>query len=157
VRYVTGLEVTRISAEYGTYATPVEVEDFLVATVRYRSGAVGHIQAGSCIRGAARVPAPAVRIYGSEGQVVLDNPPRVFAAHDVDGMRSEGWETVGSPVTGYTHTLMLDAFAKSILAGEAPPASGEDGRVALQVVLGAYQSGATGVPVELKHDRGVVR
>ena len=80
MRFITGREVVRIAAEYGTYSTPVEVEDFIAATYRYDNGAIGTIEAGSAIRG--RDPRHDVdRIYGTAGQILISErePLQVFS------------------------------------------------------------------------------
>src|SRR5256886_5202672 len=58
VRYLTGLEAERVYAEYGTFDQPVEVEEYLVGSIRYRGGAIGQIEVGSCIRGCEEAASP---------------------------------------------------------------------------------------------------
>ncbi len=73
MRFITGLEAVRVYAEYGTFDTPVEVEDFIAVTYRYDNDAIGTIEAGSAIRG--RDPLHDVdRIYGTAGQILLGEP-----------------------------------------------------------------------------------
>jgi len=149
VRYVTGLEATRVYAEYGTFATPVEVEDYLLATLRYTNGAVGHIEVGSCIKGGGQDAGPGIRIYGSEGQLVINKGIRGYTLRDVEGLQKGTWQDV-LPFVPYARTPIVDAFATAVLSGRQPLVSGQDGRAALQIVLAAYQSGASGVPVSLE-------
>src|SRR5579859_4651331 len=70
VRYVTGLEVLRISGEIGTLAAPVpmEVEDTASASLRFTNGAIGSLMAGAHLAG----PEPGsenIQIYGTLGQL----------------------------------------------------------------------------------------
>ena len=79
MRFITGREVVRVYAEYGTFDTPVEVEDFIAVTYRYDNGAIGTIEAGSAIRG--RDPLHDVdRIYGTAGQILLGDTLRVYSS-----------------------------------------------------------------------------
>ena len=149
VRYVTGLEATRVYAEYGTFATPVEVEDYIVATVRYTNGAIGHIEAGSCIKGGDPHKGAGIRIYGSAGQILLSNPPRLYTTREIAGRQPRTWQDVGERFVPYARTSIVEAFAAAVLNGHRPPVSGQDGRAALALVLAAYQAGAEGRPVEL--------
>ena len=149
VRYVTGLEAARVYAEDGTFATPVEVEDYIVATVRYTTGAIGHIEAGSCIKGGDPDKGPGIRIYGSEGQILLSNPPRLYTTREMAGLRPGAWQDVGERFVPYARTPIVEAFAAAVLDGRQPPVNGQDGRAALALVLAAYQAGAQGRPVEL--------
>src|SRR5215207_721264 len=77
MRFITGLEAVRVYAEYGTYATNVEVEDYIAVTYRYDNAAIGTIEAGSAICG--RDPLHDVdRIYGTAGQILLGEPLQVY-------------------------------------------------------------------------------
>ena len=38
IRYLTGLEAVRVYAEANIFTTPVEVEDYIAVTVRYKMG-----------------------------------------------------------------------------------------------------------------------
>ena len=141
VRWLTGLEVTRVYAEYGTFATGVEVEDFVALTYRYDNGAIGTLEAGSAVRGRDPLREPD-RIYGSEGQVLLSNPPRVF--------QNGEWRDL-EPVEGVLdpRTAAVEGFARAVLDGIPPLVSAEDGRAALEIVVAAYRSGEEARPVHL--------
>jgi UDP-N-acetyl-2-amino-2-deoxyglucuronate dehydrogenase len=149
VRYLTGLEVRRIYAEYGTFATPVEVEDLLFVTLRYENGAIGTIEGSSCIKGNGMDRDVGDYIYGSAGQVVLGDTLRIYTSLDVPGVPRDIWYEVGK-----VHTIsqgrqrVMDGFASAILEGRPLPVSGLDGRAALEIALSAYQAGAQGSPVE---------
>jgi predicted dehydrogenase len=150
VRYLTGLEAGRIYAEYGTFATPVEVEDLLFVTIRYTSGAIGSIEGSSCIKGNGMDLDVGNYIYGTAGQVVLGDTLRIYTTLDVPGVPAGVWHQVGVP-----HTIpegrmrVMDGFAAAILEGQPVPVSGLDGRAALEVALSAYQAGAQGRPVDV--------
>jgi len=152
MRYVTGLEVDRVYAEYGTFVTPVEVEDLISITYRYRNGAIGSLEAGSAIRG--RGAATEVdRIYGSDGQLTLSErgPLSLYTTVSASGFPLNEWSEIPlTPLTIDEHkTAMVDGFAGPILRGERTAVSAEDGLAALAIVLAAYQSGAEGQPVHL--------
>ncbi len=148
VRYVTGLEAQRVYAESATFATPVEVEDYIVATVRYANGAIGHIEAGSCIKGGGRESGPAIRIYGTEGQALLGKTIHLYTTRAVEGLQAQTWQELDT-VELYARMPIAEAFATAVLAGEQPPVSGADGRAALAIILAAYEAGASGRPVDI--------
>jgi predicted dehydrogenase len=50
------------------------------------------------------------------------------------------------------YAAALDDFARAVLAGRAAPAAGRDARAILAIVLGLYESSATGRVVRLDHD-----
>ena len=150
MRFITGLEVNRVYAEYGTFDTPVEVEDFIAVTYRYDNDAIGTIEAGSAIRG--RDPVHDVdRIYGTAGQILLSEPPQVYTSVATAGLPINQWQELPvAPLTADEQkTAMVDGFAGPIVLGNAPTVAAEDGLAVLAIVLAAYQSGAEGRPVTL--------
>ncbi len=150
IRFVTGLEVTRVYAEYDTFATPVEVEDYIALTYRYDNGAIGTLEAGSAVRG--RDPLRETnRIYGETGQIILANPPRVFVSEERSGLRAGEWQDVpvSSDAPAGGRAAIVDGFARAVLAGQEPPVRAADGRAALAIILAAYRSGQEHRAIEL--------
>jgi UDP-N-acetyl-2-amino-2-deoxyglucuronate dehydrogenase len=150
LRYLSGLEARRVYAEYGTFATAVEVEDLAAVTIRYNNGAIGTIEASSCIRGNGMDLDVADYIYGSAGQVALGETLCIHTSVEVDGIPPGTWHEVGAsyPLRVGRQRIM-EGFASAVLAGRRPPVSGQDGRAALAVALAAYQAGAEGRPIEV--------
>lgn len=151
IRYLTGLEATRVYAEYGTYNTPVEVEDLTFVTVRYNSGAIGTVEGSSCIKGNGMDRDVGDFIYGTAGQVVLGGDAlHIYTTLEVEGVPRNQWYEIGK-----VHPLLesriwvMDGFGTAILEGKPLPVSGEDGRAALAIALAAYQAGEQGYPVAL--------
>lgn len=150
IRYVTGLEVTRVYSEYDTFVTPVEVEDYVAITYRYANGAIGTLEAGSAVRG--RDPLRETnRIYGEAGQIILGTPPRIFVNEERDGLRAGEWQDVPVvPDAGAGgRAAIVDGFARAVLAGQEPPVRAADGRAALEIILAAYRSGQEHRAIEL--------
>jgi UDP-N-acetyl-2-amino-2-deoxyglucuronate dehydrogenase len=150
VRWVTGLEVARVYAEYGTLATRVEVEDTVGVVIRYTNDAIGVIQAGSAMRGGAHEDRPGPRVYGTKGQLILtDHEPLVWMAEPLEGSRRGAWQAVRHSGPRGDRSEIVRRFAAAALSGEEPPSTGLDGRRALEIVLAAYRSGERHEPVEL--------
>ena len=150
VRFVTGLEVDRVFSEFDTYVTPVEVEDFIGLTYRYRGGAIGTLEAGSAVRG--RDPAREVdRIYGEHGQILLGGAPEVYVVEGFEDLGPGRWQPVGGDRSERAdeRVALIDGFASAALDGHAPPVTGEDARAVLEIVVAAYHSGRTHQPVHL--------
>lgn len=150
LRFITGLEVVRVAAEYETFTTPVEVEDYIAVTYRYANGAIGTLEAGSAIRG--RDPVREInRIYGDAGQILFSNPARIFVTREHAGLKVGEWQDLPLPAagTGGDRAAMIDGFAGAVLNGKPPVVRAEDGRAALQIALAAYQSGQEHATVTL--------
>jgi predicted dehydrogenase len=142
LRFISGLEVVRVSAEYETFTTPVEVEDYVAVTYRYDNGAIGTLEAGSAIRG--RDPLREVnRMYGDAGQFLFGKPARIFVSNEQEGLKAGEWQDllVTADTSAGDRAALIDGFAGAVLHGRPPLVHAEDGRAALQIALAAYQSG----------------
>ena len=150
LRFVTGLEVTRLSCEYDTLATPVEVEDIVSVAYRYANGAIGAVDACSAVRG--QDPFEEIyRIYGDAGQIIRGSPPRIFVTNAVAGLTRGVWQDVPVAADGPRgdRVAVVDGFARAVLAGEPPPVRAEDGWAALAFITAAYRSGREHRTIEL--------
>jgi predicted dehydrogenase len=158
LRYLTGLEVQRVFAEYGNYRTKgIEVEDFITLTLRYTNGALGSLTASSCAPGAQAsgirgTKASGNRIYGTQGQIVFDQGSLlVYAECDVNGLKGGEWSTLEfSPEEARrTYVTYFERFAEAVFRGEPVDIPAEEGRRDLEVMLAAYRSGETHCAIEL--------
>ncbi len=152
VRWATGMEAERVFAEYGTFNTAVEVEDYVGVVIRYRGGAVGVIDAASNVPGGTG-PAggSGPRIVGTEGQLVLDGGRLLFyTARGALGVAAGRWGEVAAPQDRNARTLLVEDYARALLAGQEPPIPDDAGLEALKVVSAAYQSRRVGRPVRIE-------
>jgi UDP-N-acetyl-2-amino-2-deoxyglucuronate dehydrogenase len=156
MRYVTGLEVKRVFAEYDTFKTDVEVEDYITVSLRFENGAVGTITAGSAIPGAKQsgvrgTETSGNRIYGTKGQIVFAGKRLlVFTESEVEGLNQDDWTELSfEDVKGDSYVSYFDRFAEAVFEGRKPDVPGEEGRKTLEVLVGAYKSGQSNMPVNL--------
>jgi len=150
MRFITGLEVTRVTSEYGTFATPVEVEDTLYATMKFDNGALGSITASTAAFGGGDGK---TFILGTEGQMVLKGGDiEVYVTSEKEGLKADEWtkiecEKSESPYTPY-EPLVRD-FAQCILDDTEPPVLSVEGKESLRIIEGIYEAGRTGQAVSL--------
>jgi UDP-N-acetyl-2-amino-2-deoxyglucuronate dehydrogenase len=157
IRFVTGLEVHRVFAEYDTYRTDVEVEDFITVSLRLSNGALGTITASSCapgasIQGMRGSKASGNRIYGTAGQIVFeDGDLLVYTDKEIPGLQAGEWTQLTFPPEGMENAWLLyfQRFADVALNGGKVDVPGEEGVKDLEVILAAYQSGESHKPVSL--------
>jgi len=149
VRWVTGLEATRVYAESDTLATDVEVEDTIGVVMRYDNGAIGTIHAGSAMRGGAHQDVRGPRVYGTRGQLILGSQVLAYMENPPEGGEPNTWQALSAPGRGDGRQDMVEGYCRAILDGEEPPVTGLDGRKALEIVLAAYRSAEEHRPVEL--------
>jgi UDP-N-acetyl-2-amino-2-deoxyglucuronate dehydrogenase len=149
LRYCTGLEVKRAFSEYGTFASPVEVEDTIVVNSQYNNGAVGSITASSCWR-AAKLDE--VRIWGTQGALKIEENNRLsfWSARrwrDLKPGREQHFKTL--PQIDYT-AKWIHRFAMAIANNEPHEITGKDGWINNSVIEAAYKSRDLGRAVEVQ-------
>ena len=155
LRYATGLEVIRAYSEYDTLATPVEVEDCIVVSLRYSNKAVGSIVASSCAKGGIGPFRMAQdRIMGDKGQIILNDPLLVYVTEDNEKFHLKGnkWNEIALEKVN-PRQKYVEAVAEAILSDKEVPITGDDGRKALEVVIAAYKSLELGRPVNISELR----
>lgn len=151
VQYLCG-PVAEIQAQCATLAHErIEVEDAAVATLRFRSGALGLLEGnttaypGFCTR---------LDIYGSKGGVVIEND--VVKEWRVDGYPAPESAAKDGPtgaasavIYGKSHTRQISDMVDAILQDRDPLVTGEEARRPLEIVLKVYESARTGNKVSL--------
>lgn len=136
---IVDLHPTRIYAEYDTYRTPVEVEDYLSFVMRTREGAIVSCDGSSVALGRGD---PGDHFYGTEGHVVIDGElVRVYLDKAHGEIPAQQWTEL-CPGEGELHPrrILVEEFARSILGEGEIPVSGPEARRTLEIVRGAYLS-----------------
>jgi len=129
VRYVTGDDITSVSALVNGRHGDVETDAQLLA--RLRGGAIGTIHASWSSRSG---PDHQLTVLGSAGTLHLDNrTPLTFLEPRGGPVRVALPDTTSSP---------LAELLAGIAGERAPSLSGADGRAAVAVVQSAYRSAA---------------
>jgi UDP-N-acetyl-2-amino-2-deoxyglucuronate dehydrogenase len=150
MRYLTGLEAERVFCEYDTFATPVAVEDFCVATVRYTNGGIGIIETSSFLQdGPYDETLRGDRVYGTKGEIIIADPVRIRTNDDTDLGDGETWHQIPTADRPAAGVRLIEDFTTAITHDTEPPVTGEDGRVAIELVHAAYRAGQSEKPVSL--------
>ena len=154
IRYLTGLEATRVFGELDNLDTlpagqPVETEDSIAVTLRYSNQAIGAITASSVARGAPYQPH--LRLWGSDGQLNLLEPDQhtFYSLRQIDGRRPGVWHPLGRGGAGGDRREYVARFARAVMNDQAPEISGEDGRAIQAIVEAIYASGERRAPLEV--------
>jgi len=142
--YISGLNVTAVSAEIGTLVASVEVEDTATATLRFNNGAIGSLIAGAHIPGAHEDEY--CSIYGTGGQIRLpdpygSDPLRIYLKQAWRDFTAGQWHSIPTqPVPVYQRAV--EDFARAVRSGQCTPIDAGAARQVLAVVLAIYQSAA---------------
>ncbi|MEA2520082.1 MAG: hypothetical protein QOF49_2162 [Chloroflexota bacterium] len=147
VRFLTGLEVIRASAEAEAGVAGADVEDVASASLRFDNGAIASLVASAHAPGATGEET--IDIDGTDGALRLGDP---YAARPRLALYLRGpyrdhpvgrWIAIRPPpVDPWAATL--DAFARAIADGTPPVPGLDDAEAALATVLAIYRSAATG-------------
>jgi predicted dehydrogenase len=133
-------------------------DDTSVALIRFASGVVGTLVESYVMKSLATASGDEVhtlRIDGDLGHLAVTSPRtiRVFS-------EAPGWQPAGNLIEhevavpeADTFRLEVAHFIESVRSGAEPLTSGRSQRRPLEIVLGAYESMATGLPVHLGLDR----
>lgn len=153
LQYLVG-PVAEVSAYSATRThTRIEVEDIVVAAVKFRSGALGFIEGNT-----AAYPGFCARldVYGSDGGVVIEDDlvkewklrcGETYQAAPNAGKSISG--TSSAYIWEESHRRQIEDVANAIREDRQPSVPGKEGRKSLEIVLAIYQSARTGNPVTL--------
>lgn len=144
--------VKRVYARAITALHRIEVEDTIVATLEFASGAIGILEAATSVYPGYR---RRLELTGSEGTLILEHdrliavdlrdlPPAFSLAGD-ENLNASATSPVVSDVSG--HKRVIEDFLESIQRGSIPRCDGREARRSVQLVQAIYKSSRTGLPV----------
>lgn len=152
IRYLTGLDVTRVYSDFSALDTPLETEDSISATLRYKNHAIGSLSASSVVRGSLVYAFTQLRIWGTDGQIVLTEPDQhtFYSLRQIGSYRAGEWHSFGkSPLEG-DRKEFITRFSKAVLHGEVPEMTADSSRAIQAIVEAIYRSGELQCPVSLE-------
>ncbi|MBI5761035.1 MAG: Gfo/Idh/MocA family oxidoreductase [Planctomycetales bacterium] len=137
----------------------IEVEDVGVAAIRFKSGALGVIEAStSAFPGMLKK----TEIHGTQGTVIVEQDDVLLWKFEKESKKDEAirlrfTQKVGGgggasdpKAISYTgHMEQLKDFLKAIDTGRQPLVTGEEGRKSVEIILAIYKSAKTGKTVKL--------
>lgn len=147
-------DVSRVWGKTITALHQIEVEDTVVASFEFESGAIGNLEAAtSAYPGFSR----RIEMTWSQGTVVLEND-RIRSVNlltPVDELfvsnRSSEDERAVSPVVSDTrgHRAIIEDFVQAIDSDGVPLCDGRQARRSVQLVTAIYESSRTGQAVSV--------
>jgi len=146
-------DVRRVFARQATALHAIEVEDVLVATLEFESGALATFEATTAaFPGYPRQ----LELSGSEGTVIVQQD-RIASADlrtpraDLAGGEASTNLAASSPIVSDVrgHKAALEDFLRAVKDGGEPRCNGAEGRRSVELVEALYRSAATDQPVLL--------
>src|SRR5215475_553638 len=153
--------VDRVYARTVTALHNIEVEDTVVATLEFRNGAVGTVEAGTSIYPGYK---RRMEITGSEGTIILEHD-RIVAADLLEpdpGLvipaAGDTNASASSPIVSDIggHRRLIEDFLRAMATGGPPVCDGPEGRRSVELIEAIYESSRTGMPVSLRTEPGAV-
>jgi predicted dehydrogenase len=137
----------------------IEVEDTAVACLRFASGALGVIQATTSVHpGYPKT----IAIHGDRGSAVIEQEDvlrwdftpeteedRAVRQRFAQKVGASGGSSNPAAISHVYHARQLTDFVQALKTGRPPLVDGREGRRAVEVILGIYQSARTGQCVSL--------
>ncbi|MEX0717487.1 MAG: Gfo/Idh/MocA family oxidoreductase [Planctomycetaceae bacterium] len=153
-------DVAEVTAFTDTIAHErIEVEDVGVAALRFKTGALGTIEASTAAWPGMHKK---IELHGTQGTVVVEDEDILvwnfekksaadqkvldkFSKQNVSG----GGASDPTAISYDGHMKQLKDFIKAIETGSQPLVDGEEGRKSVEIILAIYQSAWTGKAVQL--------
>lgn len=154
--------VESVHARGATALVDIEAEDTAVATLRFRNGALGVIEATGATR--PRDIEGSLSLLGSGGAIEIGG----FAVNQIhhwqftqpiaaDGEVLEKFSVNPPNVYGFGHQAYYEHVVGCLASGRPALVDGHEGRAALELVVALYESMASGrevtLPVQVEHCR----
>ena len=159
LRWFTASEATLCFARYHTFGTPPPPDLTAMVTYEFANGVLAQVLMTYELPEPGITPADAVFVIGSKGMIDCDQYGQVKLG------RGSGWELVAEqpqfdflrdyldPKRLKGFSAQVQDFAEAIRDNRPPAVTGFDGRAAVEMVIAADRSAATGQAVRLPLDR----
>ena len=151
LQWMMGGEIERVYAECDTYLRDIEAEDFGAIIIRFKNGAIGIVEGSACVY--PKNLEETLSIFGETGAVSIGG----LAVNELETWRFDGEDEASikssvnvkiDNVYGEGHTPLFKDVIDSINENRDPLVSGEEGKKAMSIILAAYKSRKTGMPVQ---------
>ncbi|MFU0823627.1 Gfo/Idh/MocA family protein [Clostridium sp.] len=157
LQWMMGGEIDTVYAQCDTFLRDIEAEDFGAVLIRFKNGAIGIIEGTACVY--PKNLEETLSIFGENGTACIgglavnrietwrfadnkDNEDEILKAQEEDP----------DSVYGKGHTPLFKNIIDAINSNSEPLINGEEGKKAMSIILAAYKSRLTGMPVKFPMD-----
>ncbi|SHK23484.1 Predicted dehydrogenase [Hathewaya proteolytica DSM 3090] len=154
LQWMMGGEVDTVYAQCDTFLREIEAEDFGAIIIRFKNGAIGIVEGSACVY--PKNLEETLSIFGEKGTVCIGG----LAVNKVETWRFEdskeneeleilkAQEDDPDSVYGFGHTPLFKDMIDAINLNREPLINGEQGKKGMEIILAAYKSRKTGMPVK---------
>lgn len=151
LNWMLGGDVESVYAQTANFARDIEGEDYGAIIIRYKSGKIGIIE--GTVTTYPKNLEETLSITGSKGTVVIGGVSvNKINTWKIEGEKEEDYLEIdcGDPncVYGYGHEALIKDFIEAVEEDRMPLVDGSQGMEAMKIILAAYKSQKTGLPVK---------
>lgn len=153
LQWMMGGEVDTVYSQCDTFLRDIEGEDFGAVIIRFKNGAIGIVEGSACVY--PRNLEETLSIFGEKGTVCIGG----LAVNKIETWKFEDHKDIddeilksqqGDPDTvyGFGHIPLFKDMIDAVNLNKNPLVDGKQGKKGLDIILAAYKSRATGMPVK---------
>lgn len=153
LQWMLGGEIDTVYSQCDTYLRNIEAEDFGAVIIRFKNGAIGIVEGSACVF--PKNLKETLDIFGEKGTVCIGGLAvnKIEAWRFDDNLDSENdilklQEGDPDSVYGFGHTPLFKDIIDAIKDDREPLINGEEGKKGMSIILAAYKSRLTGLPVK---------
>lgn len=153
LQWMMGGKIDTVYAQCDTFLRDIEAEDFGAIIIRFKNGAIGIVEGSACVY--PKNLEETLSIFGETGTVSIgglavnkietwrfadnrDNEDEILKAQEGDP----------DTVYGFGHIPLFKDMIDAIKNNREPLINGEEGKKGMSIILAAYKSRLTGMPVK---------
>jgi Predicted dehydrogenases and related proteins len=153
LQWMMGGEIDTVYAQCDTFLRDIEAEDFGAIIIRFKNGAIGIVEGTACVY--PKNLEETLNIFGEKGTVCIGglavNKMETWKFADDKDDEDEILKAQGEDpdsVYGFGHTPLFEDMIDAIQKDREPLINGEEGKKGMSIILAAYKSRLTGMPVK---------
>lgn len=153
LQWMLGGEIDTVYSQCDTYLRDIEGEDFGAIMIRFKNRAIGIVEGSACVY--PKNLEETLSIFGEKGTVCIGglavNKIETWRFSDeIDKEELKIKEQEGDPDTvyGFGHSPLFKDMIDAINNNREPLINGTEGKKAMSIILAAYKSRLTGLPVK---------
>lgn len=153
LQWMLGGEIDTVYSQCDTFLRDIEAEDFGAILIRFKNGTIGIVEGSACVY--PKNLEETLSIFGEKGTVCIGG----IAVNKIENWRFgdnlDSEEEIlksqeGDPdsVYGFGHIPLYKDMITAIKEDREPLINGEEGKKGMSIILAAYKSRKTGLPVK---------
>lgn len=153
LQWMLGGDIDTVYAQCDTYMRDIEAEDFGAIMIRFKNGAIGIVEGSACVF--PKNLKETLDVFGETGTVCIGG----LAVNKIEAWRFEdnkdneeeilkAQQEDPDSVYGFGHTPLFKDMIDAINNNREPLINGKEGMKGMAIILAAYKSRLTGLPVK---------